>query len=325
MVQKTQHSKAEDAAQRGGDSNEPPDPNERLAHLQHERNQLNSRILHLTAQQDALSADINDLSANVKQVQTTVTNYGAALTDLQTRFHTLEYFHEQKSRMILGAIGDKKGPIDELIREFDQKINHMQERLRELGRKQSEAQEESNEAITVQTARQKDYDTANNYQQDVTSKLTDMEGLRKQITTADDNTDVASMYLLMHELDHELREPGIKSQHELSMELRQQLEKLEAAKENAREKSTALGKAQNEYNNHKTDLENQKLGRRQTLLAEVQAKFPVPPPSTPSGGTGTSGATGSTGASSSASSTSATSSPATAGAGTPSTATTQKK
>jgi len=319
---KTQQSKPEDSPRGGSDRGEPPDPNERLSQLQHELDQHNTRISHLTAQRDALNQDINDLSATVQQVKTTLINYAAGLTDVHTRFHALDYFYEQKSKMILAAIGDKKGPIDELIHEFDSEIDRMQERLRELNKKQNEAQAESDEAIAVQKERQQEYDAANDYQQKVAGMLTDMEGLRSQITDADDKTDVASMYFLVGELHQELRETQIMSQHELALELRRRLGELETAKETARAKSAALGNLQNEYNDHKTKLDTKRSGRRQALLTQVRGMFPVP---TSSGGTDTSSATGSTGASSSAGATAAASGPATPSTGTSSPAATQKK
>ena len=293
---------------------EPPDPNERLKQLQTELDQHTTRIDHLSKQRSALQNDINDLSTTVQQVKTTVTNFGAGLKDLHTRLQALEYFYHQKSKMILAAIGDKKAPIDDLVRLYDEEIGRMQDRLRELDERQSAAQEESNEAARVQNARQKEYDTVNNYQQDVTNKLTEMEALRVDITQADDITDVATMYFLVLEFHARLRETQIISQHQLSMDLRQKLGELEAAKEHARTKSAALSAVQGEYAAYKTDLDNKRAGRRTKLLAEVEAMFPVPTES------GTASAATPTPASGTGSST-----PATPGPATPSPSTTQKK
>jgi DNA repair exonuclease SbcCD ATPase subunit len=187
--------------------------------------------------------------------------------------------------MILAAIGDKKGPIDDVIRDFDNELDRMQERLLELNERQNAVQEESNEAGAVQTARQREYDDVNNKQQSITNKLSEMETLRADITKADDTTDVASMYFLTLEFHSQLRETHIMSQHELSMELRQKLGELEAAKENARAKSAALSAAQAEYTSHKTELDNRRKERRTKLLAEVENMFPVPSVSTAEGGT----------------------------------------
>lgn len=312
---KTPRSEHEDQPHRSTESIEPPDPDERLKELQHELNQHNSRIAHLTSQRDALNADITDLQATVAEVKATVTNYGSVHKDLEARLHALRYFYEQKAKMVHAAIGDKKGPIDELIREFDSETDKMQERLTELGEAQSAAQAESQEAAKVEAERQQDYDEKKQYQQQVTAKLIDMEALRTEITQSDDNTDVASMYFLLLECRHELEGTHAMSQHQLSVELRERLAELEAAKERARAKAHALSTVQEEYTAHKTALDTRRSGRRAKLLAEVQAKFPVPASSSPASGTATPGA-------SSPASGPSGSTPATPGVATPSTATT---
>jgi chromosome segregation ATPase len=277
-----------DTANRGGGNIEPPDPNERLKQLQIELDQHNARIDHLSKQRDALNTDLTDLSTAVTAAKTTLTHYGSALQDLESRLHALQYFYDQKSKMILAAIGDKKGPIDELIRDFDHEIERMQARLRELGEMQDAAQKESQEATAVQTARQADYDAINQYQQNTTAKLTDMEGLRTQITQADENNDVASMYLEVLELHGRLRETQVVSQHQLAVDLRQRLGELEAAKEHARAKTAAYNAVQADYSAHLATLQAKQAGRRAKLLAEVQAMFPAPAPSATAGGTGSS-------------------------------------
>jgi hypothetical protein len=276
--------------QRGPGSTEAPDPHERLKQLQIELDQHNTHIEHLSKQRDALQTDITDLSTTVAEVKTTVTNYAGALQDLNSRFQALQYFYEQKSKMILAAIGDKKGPIDDLIREFDHELDRMSERLRELGEKKDAAQQESDEAANTQTALQAEYDAVNQYQANTTAKLTDLEGLRGQITAADDDTDVASMYLLVLEFHGELRDTQIISQHQLALDLRQKLSDLETAKEHARARAAALNTLQAEYAAHKATLQAKWSGRRAQLLAAVQAMFPPPaaPPATGStGGSGT--------------------------------------
>jgi predicted nucleic acid-binding Zn-ribbon protein len=288
-----------DPTHRGAGSAEPPDPSERLRQLKNELDQHNSRITHLTAQATALQTDITDLSTSVTQVQTAVTSYGTGLPDLQSRLQALQYFYDQKSKMILAAIGEKKEPIDELIREFDYELDRMEDRLAELGEKLALAQAESDEANNLEKLRQNEYDHANQYQQDVTAKLTDMETLRTDITHADDNTDAATMYFLVLEFHGRMRDTHIIPQNQLSTELRHKLAELEAAKEHARARTSALNAIQAEYTAHQTEIQTKRQGRRAALLVEVQKMFPVPPASsTPGGTTTTSGSTSGAGASS---------------------------
>jgi DNA repair exonuclease SbcCD ATPase subunit len=255
---------------------EPPNLDDRLARLQTELEEHNDRIDHLSKQRDVLQDDITDLTTTVKQVTTTVTNYGAGLKDLHHRFQTLDYFYHQKSKMILAAIGDKKALIGDLIRLYDEELEGMRAHLQRLDEKQKTAEQESNGAESVQKALQEEYDKINSYQQYITDNLTEMDGLRTDITKADELTDVATMYFLILEFHNKLRETTIHTQHQLSLELRQKLGELETAKENARARSAALSSAQAEYTAHKKKLDTKITERRSTLLKAVDEIYPVP-------------------------------------------------
>jgi chromosome segregation ATPase len=285
MPPKTQRLGQDESPALESENVEPPDPGERLKQLQAELNQHNSRIDHLSKQRDVLQTDITGLETTVEQVKTTVTNYGTGLKDLHNRLQALEYFYHQKSKMVLAAIGERKSLIDDLIRGYDDELGRMQDHLRELDEKQNAALAESTRAANVQNERQKEYDAATNFQQDVTNKLTEMEALRAEITKADDTTDAASMYFLTLEFHSQMRETKIFSQHEVSLELRQKLGELEAAKERARAKTAALSTVQAEYTAYKAELDVKRADRRANLLAEIKAFYPVP--SEPSASDGT--------------------------------------
>ncbi|MBV9759624.1 MAG: hypothetical protein JO340_03580 [Acidobacteriaceae bacterium] len=276
---KAQRTRLDEETSRIDEYSEPPDPSERLKQLEHELKEHNSHIARLQKQAGALQTDITDLQTTVKQVEASVTTYGGALKDLHNRLHALHYFNEQKSKMIHAAIGEKKGEIDELIKNFDIEIVRMEERSSELREALNTAQRESDEAAQSQAERQKEYDELNNFQQTLSSNLGDLETLRGQITQADDKTDVATMYFLMSEFHKISAQTKIIPQHQLSVELRQKLGELEAAKEYARAKSAALSNAQADHTNQETALKTKQANRRTTLLADVQKKFPVPPAS----------------------------------------------
>ena len=275
-MSRTPRSGQDDSLQQSGQTVEPLDPNERLQQLQAELNLHNSRIDHLSKQRDLLETDINGLSTTVQQVKTTVTHYGAGLKDLHNRLQALEYFYHQKSKMVLAAIGERKPLIDDLVREYDEELVRMQDHLRELEGRQSAAQEESNQAAARQDARQSEYDNANTYQQSVTGKLAEMESLRANITQADEVNDVATMYFLVLEFHNRMRDTRILSQHDLSMDLRQKLGELEAAKEQARSRSAALSTVQAEYTAFETALNNKRTERHSKLLSDVEAIYPLP-------------------------------------------------
>ena len=163
------------------------------------------------------------------------------LKDLRNRLQALEYFYHQKSKMVVAAIGERKVLIDDLIRGYGDELAGMQIHLRELGERQNAAQAESTRAENVLGERQKEYDAATNFQQDVTNKLLEMEELRAEITQADDTTDAASMYFLtleFHSANAGDKDP-FRSMKCLSNYGRNSSE-LESAKERARAKTAAL-------------------------------------------------------------------------------------
>jgi len=273
---------------------EPPDPNERLTQLKIELQQHQDRLDDLGKQKDELQADVNDLEKTVAEVKSTLTDYGGQVKGLETNLHSLQYFYDQKHKMIIAAIGDKKGPIDELIREFDYETSRMQDRLAELDDKLSMAQQESQRAATAQNAKQADYDAVKAYTQNTQAKLSDLDTLRTAITQDDTATDIASMYFHVLEFQDVLSRTNILSQHQLALELRQTLGELEQAKEHARVKSAEANRLQTEYNAQQATLSARVAGRRQTLLGLIQAMYPVPAqqPSSAASGTTTSATAG---------------------------------
>ncbi|HTB15637.1 MAG TPA: hypothetical protein VK752_28900 [Bryobacteraceae bacterium] len=269
---------------------EPPDPNERLTQLQIELDQHTLRINHLTQQKTELQTDFDDLSKNVGDLKTTLSAYGAQIKDLETTLHGLQYFYDQKHKMVMAAIGDKKGPIDETIREFDYETVAMEDRLRELNQEVAKITVESQNATTTQAAKQAEYDKVQGYQQDLTAKLTDLNNLRNSITQSDSSTDIASMYFEVLEFQKELKSTDLIPQHQLALELKQKLGELEQAKEQARSRSAELNSLQAEQTKQQSTLSTRIAGRRAQLLTQIQNMFPAPAPIA----TGTTAASGAT-------------------------------
>jgi chromosome segregation ATPase len=283
---------------------EPPDPKEKLKQLQIELNEQTARLAHLNQERTDLQTDIGDLQKSVTDMQTALTDYAGTVKDFETRLHTLQYFYDQKHKMVMAAIGDKRGPIDELVAGLDYEIEKMRERLEELGEKRAGAGEESKLADAAQAEKQSRYDEVKSYKTVTDGKLTDMESLSTAIKAADDATDIASMYLEVVEFERVLSDTKIISQHQVAQELKQRLGELETAKEHARARSAAWNELKTEYDTHQAKLTAKIDGRRAELLAAVQALYPVPHASTTAAG-----AAGSAAASTSAS-TSGSASPA---------------
>jgi chaperonin cofactor prefoldin len=254
------------------------DPSERLKQLQIELAQQEAKLGHIGKQRDELKADIDDLAKTVDEVKTTLSEYGSEVKDLETKLHGLQYFYDQKHKMVMAAIGDKKDPIDDRIREFDHETERMGERLEELQEMRDAARDESERADTFQREKQADYDAVKEYKTGTENRLTEMDALRTAITQADEKNDVASMYFLVLEFSWVLEHTRILSQHHLAHDLKEELGELEAAKEDARSKKAAWDNLKTEYDAHKATLDARVASRRQHLLDAVQAMCPVQSP-----------------------------------------------
>ena len=272
----TQHNSPYDSP--ASKASTPPDitdPNERLKQLQIELSQQQSRRDHIAKELDELQADITDLQNTVNEVQTTLTDYGNGIKGMQTELHSLQYFYEQKTKMVAAAIGEKKDPIDDAIQTFDRDTDRMEDHLEELGRRRDAAHTEFLKADAIQVDREAEYDAVKNYKQDTDAKLNDLKALRTAITQADDATDVATMYFLILEFKEVLEHTRLVSQHQLAHDLKEKLSLLEAAKEEARTKKSAWNELQTNYDAHKKTLDQRESGRRTNLLAAIQAMYPV--------------------------------------------------
>lgn len=270
-----QRSQPYNAPQRQSGGPEPLDPVERLSQLKIELTHQQAKQNHIGQQVTDLTTDITDLTTSVSDMRNILTSYGGQVKDLENRLHSFEYFYHQKKTMVMAAIGDKKGPIDKLIGEFDEDLAAMQTALDELSERVNAAQQDSQRATAAQAEKQKEYDAVKAYKDDIATQLTNLETLRTAITTADDATDIASMYFLVLQSQDLLHSTEIISQHQLAVDLRHRLGELEAAKEHARLKSAALSGLQAEYASQQAALATKQAGRQQQLLAAIQALYPV--------------------------------------------------
>src|SRR5262249_37591120 len=87
------------------------DPSERLRQLKLELTQQEAKLSHIGKQRDELKTDIDDLEKTVNEVKQTLTDYGNGWKQLETTLQGLQYFFDQKNKMVTAAIGDKREPI----------------------------------------------------------------------------------------------------------------------------------------------------------------------------------------------------------------------
>lgn len=251
------------------------DPAERLKQLQIELAQQEAKLGHIGKQRDELKADIDDLAKTVDEVKTTLSDYGGEVKDLETRLHGLQYFYDQKHKMVMAAIGEKRDLIDDRIRQFDHETDRIGERLEQLRDMRDTAQQDSERADAFQQEKQADYDAVKEYKTATENRLAEMETLKASITQADEKNDIGSMYFLILEFRWVLEHTRILSQNHLAHDLKEELSELEAAKEDARTKKAAWDNLKAEYDAHKATLDARVAARRQHLLDLIHVICPV--------------------------------------------------
>lgn len=254
-----------------------PDPTRKLNQLTAELKRKQAEIDALTKQSGDLQTDITGLKATVAEVTQVLSSYGDNITKLKKDRDDLEYFLEQKSKMVAAAVQDRKDAIDRIIRDYDIALQEQGQKVGGLGARANEAQEHYQEAADLAQEKQHQYDTAKGVQQTVTNALTELKSLREQIVSADDKTDVASMYFLVLEMRHVMQHTRIPSQGQLSDTLNEALSGLEEAKEHARSRKAAWDSLKLEHDSEKKKLDDLNANRRKDILAAIQAQWPAQP------------------------------------------------
>ena len=254
-----------------------PDPSRKLQQLTGELKRKQAEIDTLNKQTTDLQTDINDLKATVAEVTQIISGYGENVTKLRKDREDLEYFLEQKTKMVGAAVHDKKEAIDRIIRDYDAGLNEHANKVSRLAERAEEAHEEYDKAAATAQERQHEYDVAKNAQQTITARLTELKTLREQIVAADDKTDVATMYFLALEMRHVMNHTHVVSQGELAEKLNEALAALEEAKEHARARKNSWDALKLEHDAEKNKLDDMKTNRRKNILAAIQAAWPPPP------------------------------------------------
>src|SRR5258708_19527864 len=111
-----------------------PDPADKLNQLKAMLSQEQSKIEKLNKQANDLQLDIQGLDAMVNEVKAALGTYGQAVHGLEKQRKELEYFSEQKNKMVAAAIGEKKEPIDRLIYQLHHLLPYLEDQVPTLGK-----------------------------------------------------------------------------------------------------------------------------------------------------------------------------------------------
>src|ERR1700736_6005556 len=116
-----------------------PDPSRKLQQLTGELKRKQAEIDTLNKQTTDLQTDINDLKATVAEVTQIISGYGENVTKLRKDREDLEYFLEQKTKMVGAAVHDKKEAIDRIIRDYDAGLHEHANKVSRLAERAEEA------------------------------------------------------------------------------------------------------------------------------------------------------------------------------------------
>ncbi len=274
MAEPMQGTKYEYHGSEAGEHHPVADPNSKLNRLQQELSGKKAEIEHLSKQTTNLQDDITGLQSSITAGTGLLGKYGQALKDLQTSRGDIEYFYEQKSKMVNAAIGDKKDPVDHMVRKYDADTERTEAHAAQLKDRVDEANEALQEAGKKATHREEAWTKVMTYQQRLQQKLDGLKTLRTLITSADEANDAPSMYFLVLELKALLDHTNIESQQVLATRVNRSIDELEEAREHKRHRQLEVDHLQKELDKANQDVETRKAGRRTAILQEIAAQWP---------------------------------------------------
>jgi chromosome segregation ATPase len=274
MAEQMQGTKYEYHGGDAGQHHPPTDPNSKLNRLKQELDGKKSEIDHLTKQTTDLQVDITGLEGSIKAAGDLLAKYGQGLKDLQKSRDDIEYFYDQKSKMINAAIGERKEPVDHMVRDYDAHIQHLEGQAEQLKERLDAANEALQEATTKAAHREDAWNKVKSYQQRLQAKLDELKTLRDQITKADEANDAPSMYFLVLDLKALLAHTNIESQQQLAARVNKSIEELEEAREHKRTRQLEAERLQTESDAAAVAVQTAKTGRRAAILQQIAAEWP---------------------------------------------------
>ena len=246
-----------------------PDPAQRLQELQKQLEHDQADITRLTQQSDTLKADIAALSGVGDAIKEVLKTYKEALPNLKNEFSDDANYADTKMRMILCAVEQYKGAIDQKIADYDRKVEQKAAALEQLKAQKEQAQKQLEVAEKDLENKQKQFDYWKNLKTDTDAKLAEIRDLKTQIEKADDLSQAATMYFLTLELIRILRSIKIVSPEELKERLYATWNQLSQAKENVRRQKSAADAAAAAVDAAQKEFDDLKAKRRENILEKI--------------------------------------------------------
>jgi hypothetical protein len=213
--------------------------------------------------------DITALTEVGSAIKGVLEAYAKALPNLIKEVKEDETYSDTKMRMILCAVEQCKGEIDQKIAEYDRKISDKAAGLEQLKWQKTDAEKQYEQSKTELENKQKKFDYWKNLQSDIEKKLKEIQDLKTQIEKEDDLSHAASMYFLALELQRTLRSTNIVCTQDLKEQLYTAWNELSQAKELVRDKKSTLDAATAALDTAQKELDELKQKRRENILEKV--------------------------------------------------------
>jgi DNA repair exonuclease SbcCD ATPase subunit len=250
-----------------------------LSELQKQLEHDKAEIKRLTEEGNTLEKDIETLTGEGKTIKEILEAYNKALPNLIKELKEGETYADTKMRMVLCAVEHKKGPIDQKIAEYDQKVSEKTAELEQLKAEKAEAERQHEQAKADAKLKEEQFEYWKKLQSKIEEKLSEIQKLKTQIEKEDDLSHAASMYFLTLELQKVLRSIAILCAQDLKTKLYGTWKELGQTKEIVRQKKSALDEITAKVEAAQKVLDELKdKEKRRTKILEKLAVFDQPAP-----------------------------------------------
>ena len=263
-----------------GASSGPADPKAELERLKGLVRQNQTLIDQKSKESASYQQGINVLQSGIAEADQAVRAYAQGIQAIPDQA-SLRAFVDQKGQMAAAALGAGTAAVDAIVAQYDADVQNQTKSLADLQAAGAKALSAYQTALGTANEKQAAYNGVKATLSRVQAGVTDITNLQKQIVSASDSGDSASMYFLVGEMRSALKALTIPSPADLQTQLSTALLELEVASKTSRDTQEASDQAQAAVADAQKALDSKRAGRRTALLQAVKNPPTPAQPSTP--------------------------------------------
>jgi chromosome segregation ATPase len=221
----------------------------------------------------ALQADLEELQGAYDDLGKVVEGYARDRASLEQQRKEREAYIEAKRSLIESAIDDRKDEVDQAWTDLNDRLANLEQERAERWNEVVEAQAEHARQQTARDEAKGTFEDLKSRQATIADRLRRLEDLKSGIESAEDTNDPAGMYARLLEYDRELAEVAseLKEVEAYRAEFENAWRMLEQAQAGLREATSALARAQNQFDVIKAQLERLAPNRVGEVLRRLAA------------------------------------------------------